>query len=106
MIFPNCFSLSLNLAIRSSQSEIQSVPGLVCADFIEILHSCKEYNQSDFSIDHLVMSMCRVFSCVVRRGLGLGLYPAIGMYIGILTLPFKIKYLWVPYLLTHGHTLF
>ena len=27
-----------------------------------------EYNQSDFSIDHLVMSMCRVFSCVVGRG--------------------------------------
>ena len=24
----------------------------------------KEYNQSDFSVDHLVMSMCRVFSCV------------------------------------------
>ena len=23
---------------------------------------CKEYNQSDFSIDHLVMSVCRVFS--------------------------------------------
>ena len=27
----------------------------------------KEYNKSDFGIDHLVMSMCRVFSCVVRR---------------------------------------
>ena len=27
----------------------------------------KEYNQSDFGIDHLVMSMCRVFSCVVGR---------------------------------------
>ena len=26
------------------------------------------YNQSDFSVDHLVMSMCRVFSCVVGRG--------------------------------------
>ena len=25
-------------------------------------------NQSDFSVDHLVMSMCRVFSCVVGRG--------------------------------------
>ena len=23
---------------------------------------CKEYNQSDFGVDHLVMSMCRVFS--------------------------------------------
>ena len=29
---------------------------------------CKEYNHSDFSIDHLVMSMCRVFSCVFGRG--------------------------------------
>ena len=29
------------------------------------LQCCKEYNQSDFSIDHLVMSMCRVFSCIV-----------------------------------------
>ena len=28
----------------------------------------KEYNQSDFCIDHLVMSMCRVFSCVVGKG--------------------------------------
>ena len=28
----------------------------------------KEYNQSDFSVDHLVMSMCGVFSCVVGRG--------------------------------------
>ena len=25
-------------------------------------------NHSDFSVDHLVMSMCRVFSCVVGRG--------------------------------------
>ena len=29
---------------------------------------CQEYNQSDFSFDHLVMSMCRVFSCVVGKG--------------------------------------
>ena len=29
---------------------------------------CKEYNQSDFGVDHLVMSMYRVFSCVVGRG--------------------------------------
>ena len=32
------------------------------------MFDCKEYHQSDFSIDHLVMSMCRVFSCVVGRG--------------------------------------
>ena len=29
---------------------------------------CKEYNQSDFGVDHLVKSMCRVFYCVVGRG--------------------------------------
>ena len=29
---------------------------------------CKEYNQSDFGVDHLVMFKCRVFSCVVGRG--------------------------------------
>ena len=31
------------------------------------LDSRKEYNQSDFNIDHLVISMCRVISCVVGR---------------------------------------
>ena len=29
---------------------------------------CKEDNQSDFSIDHLVMSMCRVVSCLLEDG--------------------------------------
>ena len=28
----------------------------------------QEYNHSDFGIDHLVTSMCRVFSCDVGRG--------------------------------------
>ena len=32
------------------------------------IFGCKEYNQSDFVVDHLVMSMCRVFSCVVGKG--------------------------------------
>ena len=32
------------------------------------MFGCKECYQSDFSVDHLVMSMCRVFSCVVGRG--------------------------------------
>ena len=31
------------------------------------IFGCKKYNQSDFSVDNLVMSMCRVFSCVVGR---------------------------------------
>ena len=30
--------------------------------------AAKKNNQSDFCIGHLVMSMCRVFSCVVGRG--------------------------------------
>ena len=32
------------------------------------IFGCNEYNQSDFGVNHLVMSMCRVFSFVVRRG--------------------------------------
>jgi len=69
VVFPTFFNLSLNLAIRSSWSEPQSAPGLVFADFIElIIFGCKEYNLSDFGVDHLVISMCRVFSCVVGRG--------------------------------------
>ena len=32
------------------------------------MFGCKEYNQSDFGLDHLVMSMCRFFSCVVGSG--------------------------------------
>ena len=28
----------------------------------------KECNQFDFSIDHLVMSMCKVISCVLEKG--------------------------------------
>ena len=31
------------------------------------MFGCKEYNQSDFGVDHLVMSMCSIFSCVVGR---------------------------------------
>ena len=68
MVFPTFFNLSLNLAIRSSWSEPQLAPGLVFADCIELLHfGCKEYNQSDFSTEHLVMSMCRDLSRVGRR---------------------------------------
>ena len=31
------------------------------------IFGCKECNLSDFGTDHLVMSMCRVVSCVVER---------------------------------------
>ena len=32
------------------------------------MFSCTKFNQSDFDIDHLVTSMCRVISCVVGKG--------------------------------------
>ena len=37
-VFPTFFNFNLNLAIRSSWSEPQSVPGLVFVDCIELLH--------------------------------------------------------------------
>ena len=68
-VFLTFFNLSLNFAIRSWWSEPQSALGLVFADCIEFsIFGYKEYNQSDFGIDRLVMSICRVFSCVVGRG--------------------------------------
>ena len=33
-----------------------------------LIFGCKEYNQSDFGIDYLVIPICRVFSFVVGRG--------------------------------------
>ena len=38
VVFPTFFNFSLNLAIRSSWSEPQSVPGLIFAYCIELLH--------------------------------------------------------------------
>ena len=32
------------------------------------IFGCKEYSQYDFCIDSLMMSICRVFSCVAERG--------------------------------------
>ena len=71
MGFPIFFNLRLNFAKRSSWSGPQSAPGIIFADCIELLPSpTAEYNQSDFAIDHLVMSMsmCKVISCVVGKG--------------------------------------
>ena len=34
----------------------------------DIQRKKKEYNLSDFGVSHLVMTMCRIFSCVVGRG--------------------------------------
>ena len=67
--FSYFFHLSLNLAIRSSWSEPQSDTSLIFAECIELsIFGCKKYYQSDFGVDHLVMSICRVFSFVVGRG--------------------------------------
>ena len=69
MVFPTFFNWSLNFAIRSSLSKPQSAPGLVFVDCIELLHLwLQRLYQMDFSVEHLVMSMCGVVSCVVRRG--------------------------------------
>ena len=69
VVFSTFFNFSLNLAISTSWSQPQSAPSLVFADYIELLHlSLQKYNQVDFGVNHLVMSMCRVFSCVVGRG--------------------------------------
>ena len=58
MVFPTFFQFKSEFGNK----ELQSAPGLIFADCLELsIFGCKEYNQSDFSIDHLVMSMCRVF---------------------------------------------
>ena len=68
LVFPTFFNWSLNFAMRSSSSEPWSAASLVFADCIELLHlALQRYNQSDFGVDHLVLSMCRVISCVVGR---------------------------------------
>ena len=68
MFFPTFLCLSLSFVIRGSCSELQSAPGLVFATVQRFsIFSYKEYNQSDFGIDHLVMFICNVFSCDVGK---------------------------------------
>ena len=63
-LFPVFFNLSLTFSIRSWWS----APGLVFADCIQLsIFGYEECNQSVFSIDHLVISMCRVIPCVVEK---------------------------------------
>ena len=88
VVFPTVFNRSLNLAIRSSWSEPQSVPSL--ADCIELLHLRLQRIQADFGIDHLVMSTCRVVSCVAaKRCL---LWPVCSLDKTLLPLPWFILY--------------
>ena len=67
------FSTSFNVACilqqgadDQSHSQLQVLFWLTVKSFS--IFGCKEYNQSDFGIDHLVMSTCRVVSCVVGKG--------------------------------------
>ena len=69
MVFHIFFYLRLNFAIRWPGSGPQSAPGIVFTNCIEHLHLwLQKYNQSDFSIDHLLMSMYRGVSWVVGKG--------------------------------------
>ena len=72
MVFPAFFYLNLNLAIRSSWSEPADLNQLPVLFLLTVqsfsIFGWKEYNQSDFRIDHLEMSMCITFSCVLGRG--------------------------------------
>ena len=87
MVFPTVSSLSLNLAMRSSWSESQLAPSLVFADCIELsVFDWKEYNQSYFCIDYLMMSMCRIVSCIVGRGCCYDQMPSLGKTLSCLTL--------------------
>ena len=47
------------------------------------MFSSKEYNQSHFSTDHLLISTCRVISCVVGRGCLLWLVHSLGKTVSL-----------------------
>ena len=68
VVFLTFFNLSLNFAIRSSWLSHSQLPVLFLLTIYSFsVFGFKEYNQSDFGIGHLVMSMCRVFSSVFGR---------------------------------------
>ena len=54
----------------SHRDEPQSASILVYSDYIKSFSilSCKEYNQSDFSIDHLVMSIVELSLVLLEEG--------------------------------------
>ena len=51
--------------VEQFYEDLQNLLELTPKKYILFIFGSKEYNQSDFSIDHLVMSMCKVSSCVV-----------------------------------------
>ena len=67
--FLSFFNLSLNLAIEVhdlSHSQLLVLFQLIFQSYS--IFGYKKYNQSDLGIDHLVMSQCRIISCVAGRG--------------------------------------
>jgi len=71
-VWPNGFPYFLQFKTEFWSKELMiwaSVLFLLSVKSFSIFSS-KKYNQSNFGIDHLVMSMCRVIACVIgRRGL-------------------------------------
>ena len=69
VVFSAFFNWSLNFAIGAHDLSHSQLPVLFLLTVSSFsIFGYKEYNQSDFGVDHLVTSMCRVFSCVVGRG--------------------------------------
>ena len=69
MVSPTFFKISLNFATRSSWYEPHSAPG--CFYWLYRTSqslAAKNIINLIFSIDHLVMSMCRIVSWVVAKG--------------------------------------
>ena len=68
MVYPTFLSFSLNFSIIHDLSH-SSGSSLVFADYYRVSPSLAALNiiSPIFGIEHLVMSLCRVFSCVVGR---------------------------------------
>ena len=62
------FHLSLNFAKELMEWATVSSRSCFCCLYRASLFSCKEHNHSDFNVDHLLMSTCRVVSSVVEKG--------------------------------------
>ena len=66
MVFPTFFNFSLNLAIRSSWSEPQSPLVLFLLTVYSFsVFGCKEYNQSDFGVDHWRVNMSQMLFFII-----------------------------------------
>ena len=81
--------------MRSWWSEPQSAPGLfllLLAVYSFSIFGYKECNQYDFGIDHLLMSLCKVISCVVEKGCLLWLVHSLDrIQLVFVLLPFVLR---------------